>query len=74
MSFVLTSAPAAFQRLIDRFRSGLQNILMLSYLDEKIVVTETFKEHLADLIQFLTVSCDLNSVQIEKSVILPELL
>ncbi|GBN31128.1 Retrovirus-related Pol polyprotein from transposon 17.6 [Araneus ventricosus] len=49
MPFGLKTAPATFQRLIDKFHSGLKDMLVLSYLDDIIVFSETFKKHLDDL-------------------------
>lgn len=49
MSFGLRNAPATFQRLIDRFRSGLPNVQLLAYLDDLIILSETFDSHLSDL-------------------------
>ncbi|GFU69557.1 hypothetical protein TNCV_1351171 [Trichonephila clavipes] len=51
MPFGLGNAPATFQRLIDKFRSGLNNVLALSYLDEIIILSPTFQKHLSDLEQ-----------------------
>lgn len=49
MPFGLKGAPATFQRLIDRFRNGLKNVTVLSYLDDIIVLSETFEDHIHDL-------------------------
>ncbi|GFV55264.1 retrovirus-related Pol polyprotein from transposon 297 [Trichonephila clavipes] len=49
MPFGLRNAPATFQRLIDKFRSGLKDVFALSYLDDIIVLSETFEKHLEDL-------------------------
>lgn len=49
MPFGLRNAPSTFQRLIDRFRSGLQNISILAYLDDLIILSSSFNEHLQDL-------------------------
>ncbi|GFT43635.1 retrovirus-related Pol polyprotein from transposon 17.6 [Trichonephila clavipes] len=49
MPFGLRNAPATFQRLIDKFRSGLKDVFALSYLDDTIVLSETFGKHLEDL-------------------------
>ncbi|GFX60279.1 retrovirus-related Pol polyprotein from transposon 297 [Trichonephila clavipes] len=51
MPFGLRNAPATFQRLIDKFRSGLNNVLALSYLDDIIILSPTFQKHLSDLEQ-----------------------
>ncbi|GBN46857.1 Retrovirus-related Pol polyprotein from transposon opus, partial [Araneus ventricosus] len=49
MPFGLRNAPATFQRLIDRFRAGLKNVFALSYLDDIIILSETFDQHINDL-------------------------
>ena len=49
MPFGLKNAPATFQRMIDRFRNGLEDILTLTYLDDIIILSETFEKHLSDL-------------------------
>ncbi|GFU68055.1 retrovirus-related Pol polyprotein from transposon 297 [Trichonephila clavipes] len=46
MPFGLKNAPATFQRLIDIFRRGLP---VLTYLDDIIIMSPTFEQHLADL-------------------------
>lgn len=51
MPFGLRNAPATFQRLIDRFRNGLQGITLLGYLDDLIVISSGFEEHLEDLVR-----------------------
>ncbi|GBN70153.1 hypothetical protein AVEN_90052-1 [Araneus ventricosus] len=43
MPFGLKTSPATFQRLIDKFHSGLKDMLVLSYIDDIIVFSETFK-------------------------------
>ncbi|GFY00101.1 retrovirus-related Pol polyprotein from transposon opus [Trichonephila clavipes] len=47
--FGLRNAPDTFQRLIDKFRSGLKEVFALSYLDDIIVLSETFDKHQEDL-------------------------
>ncbi|GFW88403.1 retrovirus-related Pol polyprotein from transposon 297 [Trichonephila clavipes] len=49
MPFGLQNAPATFQRLIDKFRSGLKNVLALSYLDDIIIFSPTFQKHISNL-------------------------
>ncbi|GBL79856.1 Transposon Tf2-6 polyprotein [Araneus ventricosus] len=49
MPFGLRNAPATFQRLIDKFRAGLKNDFALSYLDDIIILSETFDQHINDL-------------------------
>lgn len=49
MPFGLKNAPGTFQRLIDQFRRGLSEVLILAYLDDIIVLSSTFDEHIKDL-------------------------
>lgn len=51
MPFGLKNAPATFQRLIDRFRSGasLRDVTVLAYLDDLLVISDSFDKHLSDL-------------------------
>lgn len=49
MPFGLKNAPATFQRIIDKFRSSLPNILILAYLDDIIICSSDFESHLTDL-------------------------
>lgn len=54
MPFGLRNGPATFQRLIDQFRRGVSNILVLAYLDDLIVLSPTFDQHLEDLTVIFT--------------------
>ncbi|GFX31289.1 retrovirus-related Pol polyprotein from transposon 17.6 [Trichonephila clavipes] len=49
MPYGLRNAPATFQRLLNRFCNGLEDILTLPYLDDIIVLSETFEKHMFDL-------------------------
>lgn len=51
MPFGLKNAPATFQRLIDRFRScaSLKEVTILAYLDDLLIISEGFQQHLQDL-------------------------
>lgn len=49
MAFGLKNAPATFQRLIDRFRAGLKDVTILAYLDDLIVLSDSFEKHMNDL-------------------------
>jgi hypothetical protein len=49
MPFGLTNAPATFQRRMDLLLTGLKWIICLVYLDDIIVFSRTFKEHLKNL-------------------------
>lgn len=51
MPFGLRNAPAEFQRMIDKFINGLKNVFALSYLDDIIILSDTFENHLSDLKQ-----------------------
>ncbi|GFT01023.1 retrovirus-related Pol polyprotein from transposon 297 [Trichonephila clavipes] len=46
MPFGLKNAPATFQRLMDIFRRGLP---VLAYLDDIIIMSPTFEQHLSDM-------------------------
>lgn len=49
MPFGLRNAPSTFQRLMDRLRSGLTGMLILIYLDDLIILSSTFDEHIRNL-------------------------
>ncbi|GFU23596.1 retrovirus-related Pol polyprotein from transposon 412 [Trichonephila clavipes] len=49
MTFGLRNAPATFQRLVDQFRNGLPNVNILVYLEDIVVLSETFEQHIEDL-------------------------
>jgi hypothetical protein len=49
MSFGLRNAPATFQRLIDRFKIELNEVNVLAYLDDIIVLSATMEDHCEDL-------------------------
>ncbi|GFS73216.1 retrovirus-related Pol polyprotein from transposon 17.6 [Trichonephila clavipes] len=46
MPYGLRNASATFQRLMNRFCNGLEDILALPYLDDIIVLSETFEKHI----------------------------
>ena len=46
MPFGLTNAPATFQRLLDRIIGPEMEPHAFAYLDDIIIVTKTFEEHL----------------------------
>ncbi|KAG5870461.1 hypothetical protein JTB14_032743 [Gonioctena quinquepunctata] len=46
MPFGLENAPSIFQRLVDRFISGLPGVTILAYLDDLIILSESFEKHL----------------------------
>ncbi|GFX75420.1 retrovirus-related Pol polyprotein from transposon 17.6 [Trichonephila clavipes] len=49
MPLGLRNAPATFQRLMNRFFNGLEDIPALPYLEDIIALSETFKKHMFDL-------------------------
>src|SRR3954471_16219067 len=49
MPFGLTNAPATFQQLIDSVIAGLKWTVCLVYLDDIIIFSQTFEEHLNKL-------------------------
>ncbi|GBL89308.1 Transposon Ty3-I Gag-Pol polyprotein [Araneus ventricosus] len=49
MSFGLKNAPETFQRLMDQFRNGLPTVNILVYIDDIVVLSETFEQHIQDL-------------------------
>ncbi|GFU58338.1 hypothetical protein TNCV_1937861 [Trichonephila clavipes] len=49
MPYGLRNAPAMFQRPMNCFCNGLEDILALPYLDDVIVLPETFEKHMFDL-------------------------
>ncbi|GFX22008.1 retrovirus-related Pol polyprotein from transposon 17.6 [Trichonephila clavipes] len=68
MPYGLRNAPATFQRLMNRFCNGLEDILALPYLDDIIVLSETFEKHMFDLKTiFERLSYISNLKQIEKN-------
>ena len=53
MPFGLKGAPATFQRLMDRVIAGLDGFVS-AYLDDVIIFSDTFEDHLNHLQQVLT--------------------
>lgn len=49
MPFGLRNAPATFQRLMNKFKAGLLNVFILVYLDDIIIISPSFSEHINDL-------------------------
>ncbi|GFV75203.1 retrovirus-related Pol polyprotein from transposon 412 [Trichonephila clavipes] len=49
MPFGLRNAPATIQRHMDQFRNGLPNVNILVYLDDIVVLSETFEQYIEDL-------------------------
>ena len=47
MPFGLQGAPATFQRMMDKLLRGLEH--SVSYIDDIVVYSETWREHLKDL-------------------------
>ena len=54
MPFGLCNAPATFQRLMRRILSGLEYKCCFIYLDDILVASKTFEDHLAHLREVLT--------------------
>ncbi|GFU08181.1 retrovirus-related Pol polyprotein from transposon 297 [Trichonephila clavipes] len=71
MLFSLRNAPATFQRLIDKFRSGLKDVFALSYLDAIIVLSETFEKNWKISKKVLKDYLCLNFMQTEINITLP---
>ena len=49
MPFGLTNAPATFQRLMDSVFAGLKWKTLLVYMDDVLVYSKTFEDHLTNL-------------------------
>ena len=49
MPFGLTNAPATFQRYMDSLFRGLTHEICLVYMDDVIIYSSTFEQHVADL-------------------------
>lgn len=49
MPFGLKNAPMTFSRLMDRFRSGLGDRSIFTYLDDILVLSESFEKHIEDI-------------------------
>ena len=49
MPFGLVNAPATFQRMMDVVMAGLKWTSVLVYLDDIIVYSRTFEEHMRDI-------------------------
>ena len=49
MPFGLTNAPSVFQELMNKVLSGVRNRYAIAYLDDVIVFSETFDDHLEHL-------------------------
>lgn len=49
MPFGLKNAPATFQRVIDKIKASIPNVLILAYIDDIIICSKDFESHLEDL-------------------------
>lgn len=49
MPFGLRNAPATFQRLIDRLKVSLNGLVLFAYLDDIILCSLSFEEHIKEL-------------------------
>lgn len=56
MPFGLRNAPATFQRLVDKVKRMAKDVLMFAYLDDIVVLSSTFQEHLNDLKTIFTIA------------------
>jgi len=54
MPFGLTNAPATFQRLMNQLFGGNSWSFVYVYLDDLLIVSKTFKEHLEHIDRVLT--------------------
>jgi 8-oxo-dGTP pyrophosphatase MutT (NUDIX family)/predicted aspartyl protease len=54
MPFGLCNAPATFQRTMDKVLAGIKEQFVLVYLDDVIIYSKTFKEHIQHLTEVLT--------------------
>jgi len=60
LSFGLTNAPALYQRLMEYIMSGLQYEILLIYVDDCMVFSKTFDEHIQSLREVLKRFADAN--------------
>lgn len=51
MPFWLTNAPGTFQRVMEMALNGLQGDIYLIYLDDIVIISRTFEEHISRLSQ-----------------------
>lgn len=49
MPFGLRNAPATFQRLMDRLKNSIPDVPILAYLDDLIILSPTFNDHMSHL-------------------------
>ncbi|XP_063373838.1 uncharacterized protein LOC134661628 [Cydia amplana] len=49
MPMGLRNSGSTFQRLMDRFRSNLPNVTLLAYLDDVLILSDSFEKHLQDM-------------------------
>jgi len=52
MPFGLTNGPATFQRYMDAVMAGLKWNILLIYIDDCLVFSKTFEDHLRDIEMF----------------------
>ena len=51
--FGLTNGSSCFQRYINKFLTGLQDIIFVKYLDDFVIYGTTFGEHVKNVEKFL---------------------
>lgn len=49
MPFGLKNAPATFQRLINHFKNGIPDVNLVAYLDDILIFSCSFEQHVRDL-------------------------
>ncbi len=57
MPFGLTNAPATFQRLMECILAGMTGEECLIYIDDIVIFSQTFQEHLKRVFQRLHTAC-----------------
>ena len=53
MPFGLCNAPATFQRTMDKVLKGIKDLFVMVYLDDVIIYSKTFNEHLKHIEEVL---------------------
>ncbi len=58
MPFGLTNAPAIFQRFVDKTLGGLQWKFCFAFIDDSLIATQTFQEHIQALHEVFQQLCN----------------